>query len=406
MSWIDRKELTTEDIIKHSKPNKLYSHEFEKGRFFQVIHEDDVGALMKLAPRTMMKIIYLREKEDIEGFEITKLINGKTKQTVKLNKFNFQQLRDFLSFINTIQLEGVTERKLKLTDEKGLNEESIKSIKTLLSEEGGAEIVETLIDEGVISSKDIVNTSFRKRGLNIFKRLLEEKTYWKKYATENSISTYSEEKVWQYFFEKNQWIFGYGLDYKFQVIRQKEMHLSDTDGDGSSAVITDFLLADNNFTSFVELKKPSTPLFGKSQNRSNAWCLSNDLIDSVSQILEQKASGELWLQERERYDDGEPISQKTYDHKVILLNGNWDKIENTENTKEKEIKRKTLELFRKDSRNVEILTYDELYERAQFIALGEKDIPSINIEESSYDDNIQDYFGDGEIIDNGEDLPF
>ncbi|MBK9634093.1 MAG: hypothetical protein IPO64_06125 [Bacteroidetes bacterium] len=31
-----------------------------------------------------------------------------------------------------------------------------------------------------------------------------------------------------------------------------------------------------------------------------------------------------------------------------------------------------MELFRMDSRNVEILTFDELYERACFIAEGEK----------------------------------
>lgn len=373
-SWLKRSEITQEDIISHSIPNKLYTTEFQKGRFFQVIHEDEVGALIKLAPRTMMKIVYLKENEDIEGFEITKLIGGENKQSVKLNKFNFQQLRDFLSFINTIDLKGVTERRLELFDKEGLSEGNIKSIKTLLSTEGGAEIVEALIAEGIISSKDIVNTSFRKRGLNIFKKLLEESSYWKRYATKNGVSTHSEEKVWQYFFEKNQWIFGYGLDYRFRTIWQKEMHLSDIDGDGSSAVITDFLLADNNYTAFVELKKPSTLLFGTSKNRSKAWCLSNDLIDSVSQILEQKASGELWLQEKERYVGGEPISQKTYNPKTILLIGNWKEIENSKNTKEKEIKRKTLELFRRDSRNVEILTYDELYERAHFIAFGEEDI--------------------------------
>ena len=35
--------------------------------------------------------------------------------------------------------------------------------------------------------------------------------------------------------------------------------------------------------------------------------------------------------------------------------------------KEKRVKLKTFELFRRDSRNVEIITYDELYERAKFI---------------------------------------
>ena len=35
--------------------------------------------------------------------------------------------------------------------------------------------------------------------------------------------------------------------------------------------------------------------------------------------------------------------------------------------KESAIKLRTFELFRRDSRNLEILTYDELYERAKFV---------------------------------------
>jgi len=36
-------------------------------------------------------------------------------------------------------------------------------------------------------------------------------------------------------------------------------------------------------------------------------------------------------------------------------------------TKELQIKAKSFELFRRDSRNVEIVTFDELFERAKFI---------------------------------------
>ena len=35
--------------------------------------------------------------------------------------------------------------------------------------------------------------------------------------------------------------------------------------------------------------------------------------------------------------------------------------------KEQQIKAKTFELYRRDSRNIEIITYDELFERAKFI---------------------------------------
>lgn len=361
-----------EEIIANSKPNHLYSHEFEAGRYFQVVHEDENSSTIRFASRTMLKVVYIKEQDDIEGLEIIKLVSGNETQKVQLHKFNIAQLKAFLRFISEIDLKGITEKRLKIIDDQKLDDNSIKHIRTLLSQEGGAELVESLINSGIISSKDIVNTSFRKRGLEIFKRLLEEEDYWKVYAGKNDISISSEEKVWQFFFEKNQWIFGYGLDYRYQEILQREVHLSDAELSGSNSVISDYLLGDKFFTTFIELKKPSTPLFGMSKNRSNSWRLSNDLIDSVSQILEHKASGLIRF-DKEQYINGEPVKQKAYDSKVILIIGNWKELGKSSNTLEREIKKKTFELFRRDSKNIEILTFDELYERACFIVNGENE---------------------------------
>jgi len=362
-----------EDIIMGSIPNRLYSHEFEAGRFFQVVHQDENGFEIKLAPRTMLKAVYIKEQDEIEGFEIIKVVRKNETQRIKLNKFNFAQLKAFLAFISEIDLKGITEKRLKILDDQELDSDSIRSVKTLLSKKGGAELVEALINEGIISSKDIVNTAFRKRGLQIFSDLKNNSEYWKTYAEANGLKKYSEEKVWQYFFEKNQWIFGYGLDYRYQEILQREVHLSDAELDGSNTVIGDYLLGDNFFTTFVELKKPSTLLFANKGNRSNSWKLSNELIESVSQILEHKASGLIRL-DSQQYINGEPLTQKAYDSKVILIIGDWKELENSSNTLEKEIKKKTLELFRRDSRNVEILTFDELFERAKFIVEGAKQV--------------------------------
>lgn len=149
------------------------------------------------------------------------------------------------------------------------------------------------------------------------------------------------------------------------------MHLSDSELDGSNTVIGDYLLGDKFFTTFIELKRPSTPLFGNEKNRSNSWRLSNDLIDSVSQILEHKASGLIRI-DSPQYIKGEPLEQKAYDSKVILIIGDWAELTQANSTQESNIKKKTFELFRRDSRNIEILTFDELFERACFIVKGEQ----------------------------------
>ena len=200
-----------EDIINGSIPNRLNWHEFEAGRFFQVVHQDQTGFEIKLAPRTMLKAVYIKENDDIEGIEIIKVVSNNETQRIKLSKSNFAQLKASLSFISEIDLKGITEKRLKILDNQELDIDTVKTVKTLLSKNGGAELVETLINEGIISSKDIVNTAFRKRGIQIFSDLKHNSEYWKIYAEENGLKKYSEEKVWQYFFEKNQWIFNFSF---------------------------------------------------------------------------------------------------------------------------------------------------------------------------------------------------
>lgn len=178
-------------------------------------------------------------------------------------------------------------------------------------------------------------------------------------------STTIGEKEWQEFFEKNEWIFGYGLKYKYLKILQREAHISCSDLNGSNDVITDYLMSDTKFTKIVELKRPDTPLFKNLQNRSDSWKLSSELSDAVSQILSQKANWELDSQRKNYTSDGYAISELTVDVECILIIGTKSSIVGTK--KEMEIKHKTLELYRRNLRNIEILTYDELYERALFI---------------------------------------
>lgn len=287
-----------------------------------------------------------------------------------------EQLYQFLGKIKSIDYTNPNSFKVTAENLENLEESPISGsdsyFSALQKDPRRAEIIEKLINEGAVTSKDIVNTSFRKKELGLFKKLIDDNLYWKTYASENSIPDNSEEKVWQFFFEKNEWIFGYGLDYRFKTILQRESHISDSELDGSNTVIADYLLGDKKFTTFVEIKKPSTALFGSIKERSNTWRLSNEVVHSVSQILEQKASGLIKLDKQQYDSSGRPILQKAYDSKVILIMGHWKQLEESSNPLEYEIKKKTFELFRNDSRNIEIITYDELYDRAKFIVDGER----------------------------------
>ncbi|QXP74705.1 DUF4263 domain-containing protein [Tenacibaculum sp. AHE15PA] len=210
-------------------------------------------------------------------------------------------------------------------------------------------VLETLRNN-VLTKQDLNILSGRKDGLEIFKEL------FKKNITEPE---------WQIFFKQNSWIFGYGLDYRFLSILQREASVSSTDLDGKNEVKLDYLLGDKNFTIIVELKRPDTPLFEKDKNRSESWKLSKDLTYAVSQILSQKAEWEIKAQTEQFDENGNKIEQDTVDPKTILIIGNTNQFSGS--TKTDLIKKKTFELYRRNSRNIEIITYDELLERAQFI---------------------------------------
>lgn len=378
------------EIIDNYKLERLYNHKIENGRFFKVVFPDEDTADLQLAAKTYMQVKFLPSRNDIEGFDIIKLVRGKETQRISFSKFNFAQLELFLNFIHDLDLSTISERRLKLSENSLdiLDESTKKTIATLLQGDEGADLIQQLLDNEIITSQDIVNTGYRKSQLKIFEKLLKEKEYWKQYRKEESDilemvskkegkgfvlkETSKEEITWQYFFNKNAWIFGYGLDYRYQNILQREFSASDTDAAGKEQVNADFLIGDNYFTTFVELKTPNTELFvntDSGKNRSGSWSLSTKLVYGVSQILEQKAMGQIKLEKEPYNDNEEKITQKGYDSKCILIVGNLiNDIENSsDSSKIKEIKKKTFELYRRDSKNIEILTFDELYNRANYI---------------------------------------
>lgn len=228
--------------------------------------------------------------------------------------------------------------------------EFIDTIKDL---EGSQRIdILTSIRNQNLSKDDLNILTGRKEGLNIFSKNLLEETIW-------------TEPHWQKFFEANTWIFGYGLDYKFFKILQREAKVSNVTVGGEEQVIVDFLVGTNNFTTLIEMKRPDTPLFSSNSNRSGSWQLSDDLTHAVSQILEQKAQWIIKSQVAQHDKERKLIKQKTYDPKAILLIGNCDQFSGED--LDQIIKAKTFELYRRNLKDIDIITFDELYDRANFI---------------------------------------
>jgi hypothetical protein len=61
------------------------------------------------------------------------------------------------------------------------------------------------------------------------------------------------------------------------------------------------------------------------------------------------------------------LEARTRDAKTILVVGNRAEFDQSGNARAAEVQRDTFELFRRNTRNLEIMTFDELFDRAEFI---------------------------------------
>jgi len=310
--------------------------------------------------RDQIKIIVHENDNNRIGFVLQKF-RGDTGNPIKETNFSFydnefHELLEFLNLVRFIDLSDTSNFKLSLSNlrEKVLVTKEDKELIDSLANLHGDDRINFLekMRESALTRQDLDILSGRKDGLTLFHKKLYVEQDW-------------NEPQWQQFFAQNTWIFGYGLDYRFLSILQQEAAVSDVDLDGKNTVNSDFLMGSTDFTVLVELKRPDTLLFEQGKNRSHSWRLSKYLVHAVSQILAQKAAWEIKSSDTNYDEKGYPILQKTSDPKTILIIGRKDGIEG--NPRNFEIKQKTFELFRRDSRNVEILTYDELYERAYYI---------------------------------------
>jgi hypothetical protein len=175
---------------------------------------------------------------------------------------------------------------------------------------------------------------------------------------------------WQDFFERQSWVFGYGLDYRIMRPFDREMVVGAAGTDNRDKPTVDFLTTFTDYTVLVEIKRPDTFIFqSRKSGRSGTWRFSVDFMDAVSQVLEQKAE---WLSAAQSIGGFDKsgrrrLEARTRDAKTILIIGNRSEFDQSDNLRDAAIKRDTFELFRRDTRNLDILTFDELFDRAKFI---------------------------------------
>jgi hypothetical protein len=199
--------------------------------------------------------------------------------------------------------------------------------------------------------------------------LLGRKQGLKEYEEHMSLLDWSEVQ-WQDFFEREQWVFGYGLDYRMMRQFDREMTVGGGGSDNRNKPVIDFLMSFTDYTVLVEIKTPNTPIFTASRRgRAGTWEFSREFMSAVSQIIEQKAEWLSFAQSGEHYNKSgtEILTARTRNAKSILVVGSRDEFSRSGSSRDTNVMRDTFELFRRENRSIDIVTFDELLERARFI---------------------------------------
>ena len=158
------------------------------------------------------------------------------------------------------------------------------------------------------------------------------------------------EYEWQSFLEQNAFILSLAFGHPVLIVRGHPS-VGGLKVSGTGEKIADFLVKNSmtNNCAIIEIKTPHTKVLNSKPFRSGVYTPSGDLVSAVNQVLDQK------------YHFGQEIAQikinsrvydiESYSIRCCLIIG---KIPSNED------ELKSFELYRGNSKNVDIITFDEL----------------------------------------------
>jgi hypothetical protein len=301
-------------------------------------------------------------------------IQGYTVATSKPHNSSFSfigdeigKLVEFLNHVQTMPLES--NGPLKITDED-LRRTVLSNIQARAlfqdNQDLFAEVVRT-----EITKEDVVAVGYRKRQLQVFEKLLDDPLYFDGVKAQKQCSS---EAVWQRYFEKNPWIFGYGLSYiQLSALDDKKLEQvvhGHTVSEHGKRI--DALLRSRGVISslcFVEIKTHKTPLLQNQPYRQGCWAPSSELSGGVSQVQGTVALATESIRTRLSLtdNDGNPTGEDAFNFlpKSFLVIGSLQEFVGDHGVNQERYR--SFELFRRNIARPEIITFDELFERARFI---------------------------------------
>jgi hypothetical protein len=202
-----------------------------------------------------------------------------------------------------------------------------------------------LTKDALAKTKEIVDNKYIQETLKKYKELMALKT-----------DSESLEKQWQEFLKDNSWIFS-SIFAQPVILYKREAYVGGKTIDNKNGKFNDFLiknsLSDN--VSFLEIKTHKTKMFENTSYRGeDVYSATKDMTGCIVQVLNQRDNFQKEFYAIKGKSKG---SFETFNSKCVVLIGS--SLDLTESQKY------SFELFRSNSRDVEILTFDELQNKIE-----------------------------------------
>lgn len=195
----------------------------------------------------------------------------------------------------------------------------------------------------ILKTKGKLDEYFIEEIIKEFEKLLEQKT-----------KTDLLEKKWQQFFKKYNWIFSQLFSFPV-LIFEDEAYAGGKNIQNKGGKFADFIYKNKltNNIAFIEIKTHNTKILeSRSYRGEDVFSMSSDLSGALNQVLDQRENlqHEFYALRTKSKD----VFQ-SYNPKCLIIVGSMSQL--TEDQK------KSFELIRSNSRDVDIVTFDEVLEK-------------------------------------------
>jgi len=227
--------------------------------------------------------------------------------------------------------------------------------------------------ENDVSANDVIALASRREAVAKFDTMLSDSQYFDSLVQGEGSG--SVERVWQRFFEANPWILG--LSVASQLLTSWDEHKLEQAVRGTDIIdagkrVDALMRTAGRIRSMVllEIKTHRSRLLG-SKYRGGCWAPSSELVGGVAQIqgTVHRAVKEIGERIASRAGDGSEIPNDfTYliRPRSLLIIGKLDELQGEMGGDHLD-KIRSFELFRRSTLEPEVITFDELYQKALFI---------------------------------------